>query len=297
MIASIQTAPFRLAHDSRATGEPWRWLRGTHSEESHHLRDWDPSEDLVFLRTLRLDAAGLREDTGLPPGCALRLGVLWRSTSALARGAGTVITVEGDEVREELSVEVAGRLLTGGIELVTVVTLAEAGPSRPITAWRAGSILWRDEQTINLDGGSRFPIQIITFRGWSWPAGALWRLEWDRSDLHAPVSCSVCVYLNAEHPLHAMLLGRADDPVARSVRAAMYHDVARSLIRGALEDDEFVVGEVKYPPRSVGRIVQRMLHTGFKGFGPLRLREEMRQTPDVFEARLQDSLKLFRELT
>lgn len=292
MARSIQTAPFLLGQADRLVGDVWSCQRDEPTD-AVHLPDWDPSEDLRFVRTVQLDASALRRDAGLPPDCLLRLGVVWRSPSTLARGTGTVVDVTGERIDAVLVVEVAGRLLSDALELMTVVVLGETQASRPIVAWRAGSILWEEEHTVSLAQGSRFPLQSIAFRGWQWPAGAIWRLEWDPSDLHAPVLGGLCVYLNADHPRHEDLVGPSASPASRAVRSTLYHDVARSLIRGALDHDEFLSEDVSYPNRSVGQVVRRILRTGFRGYSLRQLREEMRQAPAVFEARLQDGLSLF----
>lgn len=291
---SIDTPPYRMANDGRLVGDPWR-RRGGAGESGgilEALADWDPSEDLVFARTVQFDAAGVREDTGLPTGWPLKLGVVWRSADARSRGAGNVVLVEGDRVDEELHVSIQGTQLSSSVELITLVTLGMPIDKAPIRAWRAGSILWQDAQSIDLSGGSRFPMQSIPFSGWAWPAGAIWRLEWDASELDVAVLGSLCVYLNQDHPLHAALVGRANEPQAHAIRAAMYHDIARQLIRGALDSDEFQADR-KYPARSIGRTIQGLINSAFRGVGLEHLRQEMRQSPEVFEARLQDRLRLF----
>lgn len=292
-----QSAPYLMAGEGRLVGDPWQRRSADDASKgtAEQLTDWDPSEDLIFTRTVQFDAAGARADANLPADCPLRLGVVWRSGSARARGVGKMVIVDGDRVDEELHVRIPGRMLSDGVTLATIVALGEGQPRAPITAWRVGSVLWRDDQRVGLTGGSRFPLQSIAFKGWAWPAGAIWRLEWDASELDVPVLGSLCVYLNSDHSAHALLLGRTDDAGAAAIRAAMSHDVARSLIRGALVHDDFTA-ERRYPPRSVGRTIQGLLNTAFRGQGYQHLREEMRQRPEVFEARLQDSLRLFEGL-
>lgn len=290
-----QSAPYRLADEGRLIGDAWQRRVESAGEVITELTDWDASEDLVFTRTVSFDAAGAREDAGLPPECPLRLGVMWRSYDARARGVGRMVLVDSDRANEELHVRIPGGLLSNHVDLTTLVVLAETQDKAPITAWRVGSVLWRDDQRIDLSGGSRFPLQSVPFSGWAWPSEAIWRLDWDPTELDVPVLGSLCVYLNADHPLHDLLIGRTDDRGAIALRAAMYHDVARALIRGALTQDDFSTDR-KYPPRSVGRTIQSLLNTAFRGSGTQRLREELRQQPAVFEARLQAALRLFEGL-
>jgi hypothetical protein len=130
--------------------------------------------------------------------------------------------------------------------------------------------------------------------GPDFPSGAAWRLEWDPDDLEVPVLGGVRLHLNTDHPLMEKVVATPDDPASRLVVAAMQFDVARTLLRGALERDDLAQRTTPWPADSVGKVLERLIKLRFPGLGAPTLQARLRSAPDAFDALLQDRLGLFR---
>jgi hypothetical protein len=293
-----RTAPYLEAPDEAVAATPWMLV--LENEEvglSDAIPAWDPAMDLRFRRSVVIRPDLIWTSCRLPAGSALVVASSWEtgtrlrdrgSASRLEKADGTPATVVSE-------VSVMGELLSANLRLTTSVVLAVDLPRAPLQAFRAGTVLWEDKTRLLLEGGgSRFPMEAIPFsRSLGFPSRAAWYLDWDVTDLEVPVLGGVRLYLNLDHQVIARTVRETGDPRSRVVIEAIQFDVARQLIRGALSQPDFVARDTPYPKESIGRIIQRLLKTRFRGERPTGLRAEMQEDPDRFDARLQHELALF----
>ena len=151
-----------------------RSLTGSSSET------WTPGEPILIERRFRLNHSKVLEQTGLPKGSRIRLGVKWRVDSRSAAGfEGRIITLTpGSETDETVKITMDGSRLGGTVLVSTPITLDSIPTStskvldapKGLAAKENGQILWRgldrfeDESPlkIKLQGeGSRFPIKCV----------------------------------------------------------------------------------------------------------------------------------------
>jgi hypothetical protein len=85
------------------------------------------------------------------------------------------------------------------------------------------------------------------------------------------------------------------EPEGAGIREAIRYDVARVLVRGALQNEEFASGPPTYEEDTVGAILRRMLTTYFPWKTVQGLRQMLQENPDQLDCLLQDSLRLFKE--
>jgi len=298
MSGSTRTWPYLRAQPSRVGGFPWHLVAGSRElllKEA--LEHWDPSTDLSLRRRIRVDIDSILADCALPPGTPLRVLASWHCEGTTLRGVGTSTLLPTTGLTEVfLDIVMAGIRLGGKLFLNVSVVLGRKLEPRPLMPYRAGTILWEDSHELRLEGsGSRFPMEEVSFSaaGWEFPPNAAWRLEWERGDLELPVLGSVRLYLNRDHPVVQEMIHHPDAPTSQLITSAVQFDIARSLIRGALLEDDFHVRSAPWPSDSVGRAIERLLKSRFKTMSPLALREVLRSDPDQFEAMLQSNLGLF----
>lgn len=294
------SAPFLLAPDDTVSGAPWKLVvEDGESAVIDAVPAWDPAMDLWFRRTVIVRPAEIRAACRLPGDARLRLVSLWKTGSAL-RDCTCRVDIDGDAVVSTmLEVRAKGSDLSQTITLSTVLTLADSVPSAPLRPFRAGSVLWDDEHQLLLEGGgSRFPMELIPFsRSFGFPPRAAWMLDWQPVDLDLPVLGAMRLYLNQDHEVIARAVAEPTDPRSQVIMASIQFDVARQLIRGALCNPEFVQRDTPYEKETVGRAIQRLLKSRFKGQTPAELRNELDADPDRFDAVLQDKVGLFGGLS
>lgn len=292
-----RSLPYRLAQPARVAGDDWKMVAGGQYQPlPESIEGWDASKNLHLVRDVTIDHAGIREDCQLDPACSLRLAVTWFSPDTFARGRASLVdlgpqapqahpfrlTLRGSEVGSRATVQ-------------TSVVLAEPRPAGPLAPRRAGTVLWTDSRELDLDGkGARFPMESLSFKGWDLPEDAAWRLEWWDDDLEAPVLGSLRLLLNRDHPAHAHIEGPATSPDARLIREVMRFDVGRQLICRALTAEGFAEREERYPARSIGETVTRLIRTAFPRRERLLLQKELEENPILFEARLQAGLRFLK---
>jgi hypothetical protein len=160
-----------------------------------------------------------------------------------------------------------------------------------------GSILWEDRVRVALEGtSSRFPTEVVNFNTASWApyGGAGWFLSWNRDELREPLLRNVRLFVNSTHTgIVAAVQAALPTPEQAMIRSAIYYDVGRQLIRGALENVEFVEDSHAYPNGSTGKAILSMINLLFPADTPASLRSTMRTRPEYFDSVLQGLLRLF----
>jgi hypothetical protein len=194
-------------------------------------------------------------------------------------------------------VELRGEELGGLLEFETCLVLQAASRSRGrLAPYRVGSILWMEAYTVLLEGeAARFPVELVEFSraGIQGGADAGWVLHWYPDDLDAAALGTVRLFLNAEHALITRAAGgdRAD-PLVAAVTSAIYFDVARTLVNGALDHEQFD-DDGSWPNGSLGFVLQQLLHTLFPSRSIASLRSQRELAGTEFDAMLQAATRLF----
>lgn len=280
------------------------WHVNGDTDLTARLRVWAADTSAVIRCRYDVDGAALRSQAGLPMEAALRLHVGWRCPSANTAGAGTTVDLPAERIGGELGLLLEGRLMRERVLVSVRVLLARALPRRPITAWRAGSVLWEPTgpESIPLGAGAeQLRVVPISFKDATcpWPGDALWALDWSPDDLEAPVAGSLCIHLNMDHPAAALVTGDVSSPEARVVRDAMQHDLARLMIHTALAHDEIVHAGRRWPSDSVGEMLERLLRQTFRSMdrrGWPGLQSLLRSDPAALEAEIQAGRKFLSRI-
>lgn len=301
MTARATAVPFRKLSGHHLVSWPWQsQAGGIPGPLGSEIPHWDYNVSLKLVRSIVVREAEIRADCRLSSADALAIAVVWRSLGNNVRGRACSIPL-GDAVdaRElTLSADIPGSLLSGDVQIATQVVLAAAGKSKSALAPRyPGSILWDDTTLVALEGsGSRFPMEVVDFNTAAWaPYNAGWFLSWNSDELHQPFLRNVRLFINSSHPTVAAATQSATTaPEHILVRSAMYYDVGRQLIRGALFNEEFVENPGSFIEGSTGRAIYGMLGVFFPGSKPSALRDTMTSRPEHFDGLLQGTFRLFQ---
>lgn len=302
---SVTAIPYCTATPSRVKCDHWLRLEdGEPAELEESIGGFDYTSTLAVQRRIEIDLAGLRSDCRLPEETPLALSVSWTSggthlrrplcrTSLPTREQSTQIVVSGAIPADSAS---------GRVTLDTKIVLASGvHPEVPLAAVLPGSVLWTESQSISLDGStSFFPIQLANFADesarWSQPDAA-WCLLWPTLELDRPFLGSVKLLINSSHPRVASAVsGPARTKEAQAIRTAIYFDVARTLILGALNNQEFIDRDGEYPIATCGKAVNDLIRYHFPADKLASLRDTASSAPELFSADLQSKLRLFWSL-
>jgi hypothetical protein len=293
---AIFAVPFRRAAVARVQGRQWVLLGDIPAQLPDALADWDYNTELAIARAVSVDVAGIRDDVGLQPDDRIALVAMWSSPGSFQRGL--ICRRElGSAAEYELAGQLSGRDASGSIRLETCVILVnDCTPRSVLSPAQAGSILWRDSVEVRVEGTSaRFPVEVIDFSQAAWAAtDAAWMLSWNRHDFHQPFMGAVRLFINSGHErVVKAVSGGLSDPEAAAVRSAIYVDVGRALIKGALAEEEFVLERNVYENGTVGRSIANLFGLLFPNESLEGLRGMAEQRPDYFESLLQARLRLF----
>jgi hypothetical protein len=297
----IVSVPFRRVQKQRVLCDSWQsHVGGSAGPLGPELPHWDYNVDLRLVRSMIVHEAELRADCRLQPSDAVRAVVVWRSTGSTVRGRGVAIELGNSPQPREftMSADIPGSLVAGDVQIATQIVLARAGEGRDVLAARyPGSVLWEDSVQVALEGtASRFPMEVVDFSTAHWApyGGAGWYLSWNSEELHEPLLRNVRLFVNQGHLLVVGAVQAAQPtPEQAAIRSAIYFDVGRQLIRGALENDEFVDAPESFADGSTGKAVLRMIKAHFPADKPKALRSTMRTRREYFDSSLQASLRLF----
>lgn len=296
----VVQVPFRRAKAERVQPDAWQSHVGAAGPLGRELPHWDYNVDLRLVRSLIVREAQLRQDCRLSPADSVCAVVVWRSTGSTVRGRGAVVPLGNSETPREfsLSADISGQLLATDVVISTqIVLVAASALSDTLAAKYPGSILWEDLAEVALEGtDSRFPMQVVDFSTAVWApyGGAGWYLAWRNDELHEPLLRNVQLFINSGHPAVAAAVQAAQPSLdQKAIRSAIYFDIGRQLIRGALLNDDFVESPDSYAEGSTGRAILRMVRQFFGGERLRAVRDRMQSRPEYFDSALQASLRLF----
>jgi hypothetical protein len=265
------------------------------------LLHWDCSTDLLVRRTAAVDAKEVRRDCGFGrrDEVRFRLAATWRCGGNPLRRCLCTKEIAADTDRAELSLEglIPGSELAEKLTLETLLVLVDASAPSPLSPSRPGSILWRDGKTVLLEGlASRFPIEVADFEALYQRPGAAWYLEWNCDDMTVPVRRGLRLLVNQRHPRVVLAATRPSASAeSKAIASAIYCDVARSLICGALRSEDFRQECSSYEDDSVGKAIYGLLRDYFPGRVPDEIYMEMLAEPEEFNASIQAAAGLFRD--
>jgi len=116
-------------------------------------------------------------------------------------------------------------------------------------------------------------------------------VDWDHEDLGAPVLGGVRLLLNSTNlQIIGAVRTASDDPAAALIRSLIECDVARQLVRAALDNDQFVQTPEAFADDSVGRMLTDLLAMVWPGIPVAGLRARALNEPARLDAELQERL-------
>jgi hypothetical protein len=275
------------------------WMDSDGIEIGDSIDHWDPLTELRLAQTLTVDIDAIRSQCQLGDDSTFAVVASWRSPNRTRLGgAGGRVELGSLDglVRVPVSLVVPGPEAGGRLELTTRLVLRAAGsdPS-PISPRRLGAVLWTETRRVALEGGAaRFPMTAVDFGTLSRvPDGAAWYVDWDPQDLDVPVLGGLRLLLNSTHPriIGAVRTG-SEDPAAAIVRSLIECDVARHLIRAALDNERFVQAPEVFPDHSIGRMLSDLITTVWPGIPVPTLRARALEEPARIDAKIQAALEL-----
>jgi hypothetical protein len=208
-------------------------------------------------------------------------------------GQQSPLNGNSDEV--EVSLEILAGVSGGTLVLRTLLLLVAepATRAKPFVAHQKGAILWQERTDIALEGtGARFPVEVWKFGGVI-PADAGWMLDWRPASPEAFFMGSVRLLLNQAHKTVVdAATAPTPDTTQKHIRSAIYADVARSLITGMLQNEDFVAGAT-FEKGSVGQVVGDLVSMAFPGEDRAIVKKRLEREPDLFSACIQARFKQF----
>jgi hypothetical protein len=298
-VEHITTTPWVSLDDGAAVGE--------------HLESWDYGSVMRLQREVVLDAAAVLSECGLPPTARLALNVrYWPVTSLIRRTATHLLLGEPDAAgaaRAVIAVEVPGADLAAAVVLETTLVLAAvpADAVEPFVARRPGSVLWRQETTVGLEGtAGLLPVAPVSFKEQGLPELAAWYVGLDSTEWMSAAMGNLLVLLNDDNPAVRSAVERPDDSESTVILQALTVDVVCDLVGRALTDEEFPTEQVttaRESEVSTAALVQGLIR-GFLGMpgetleaAMNRLRDEWHRDPSRVRARAQSNLNFLGSRT
>lgn len=293
----VQRRPYLTPRDDRITVEQWtQQVDGHLIQLEQRLPGWDPGSDIYVRSEVSVDVEGIYRDCRLEGNAELRLVLLWESPGTKLRGSGskTDFSHATDRMTALLTAHIDGKLLADRLHLYVKLLFVNPGSTHHGLLPRvAGSILLDlPPYEVQLEGdGARFPIEIIDFRSASLPHNAGWFLSWEPDDLEQPLLRDVRLYINSQHSQIVSAI-RDMRPEANNIREALRLDVAQTLVRGVLDNEDFSQNPDRYASGTIGAAVRAMVRLYFEGYQVDGMRTLLR-SPHWFSAHLQDKIKIF----
>ena len=296
---SKEIYPWLRPDDSPCDSEGWSFVRGDGSREPlpKFLKDWTSGDDVHTRRYLKLDMGAILLQSGLSKDSELLLGVTWISKGNNLRGNAFAMTLK-DSYEEpiEISIRVPGDRLS---EILILKTYLARGRSvtalNSLAATRAGALLWEHRTEIRIEGqGALFPVVKIPFSG-RYPQKAGWHLSWNVNHLDEPFDHTLQLLINEEHDAVLRAVEQLDkmDLSSTQIRSAIFHDVARTLILQAVQDEDFVRPGKSYPRKSLGAAILGLIGSYCPGESAATLARLRETDPDQLETILKGAFPLF----
>jgi hypothetical protein len=304
-VPSLSSPPFRRVRRSLPVVD-WTLAdgEGNYRPWADTLPDWDPAATIRPAVQVTIQRDQIVEESGVGLDPKLRLGLCWHSRGSQVRGDGGSMLLQRPEAPGEpethtLTCAVPGGELASSVDFRVVLALESPGErSTPLSAQRAGSVLWDEERRIRLEGaGGRFPMVWTDFeRDLPSSRDAAWHLDWDPAALDEDVFRGPCLWLNRSHPRVREAVENPGAEGSRDIIEMIHFDVGRSLIVGALRNEDFVRSPEDFSSGSVGWAVAALIRSAFPGIDVSELASRMREAPVRFEYELQHGLRFLQAL-
>ncbi|MGX6604597.1 hypothetical protein ACWKSP_21060 [Micromonosporaceae bacterium Da 78-11] len=301
----VQAYPYRMVTEE-VTAAPWISMDDG-AQLGEFLPSWDYGSVLHLRRQVEVDASTLITECGLPPTAQLAFNVrYWPVTSMIRRTALHLRLGSMDAdglVKLVMDVEIPGADLAAALMLETTLVLADvsATDDEPFVARRPGSILWRDETTVRLEGSAGLlPVAPVSFKDQGLPEQAAWYVSLDSSEWSAAAMGNLLVLLNDDNLAVHKAMAAPDEPESAIVLDVLTVDVVCDLVGRALTDEEFpLVVPVggRQAEMSTAGLVQGLIMTFLSmptetlEDAVTRLRDEWQRDPSRVRARAQSSLR------
>jgi hypothetical protein len=260
---------------------------------------WDPFTELALARAVTVNVDVVRTQCRLGKQSTFAVIATWRAPTRTRLGGASARIDLGDltgVVRAPLSLTIAGRETGGRLDLTTQLVLRSPGPDpTTISPRRPGSILWTETQRVALEGGAaRFPTAAADFSSIARvPDNAAWYLDWDPHDLSQPVMGGLRLLVNkANERVVSAVRTASADPASSTVRAFILVDVARQVIRGSVENEQFIAAPDSFPDNSIGRMARDLIATIWPGLTVDAVRARALSQAPRFETEIQAALEL-----
>lgn len=297
-MTSVRRLPYRKPSSDRINiGE---WMRVENDDDMVPigivLPDWDPAVDIRASAYCEVDVAGIFEDCYLAEDARLRLATVWFSPGTVLRGKGSTVDLAlGRESIQgfDLNILAEGINLAKSVEIITQLILSQPSKDHsPFSPKLPGSLLFEEKHTITLEGdGARFPTEVVDFTQTTYfQPQAGWILHWNPDDLHQTVLGDIRLYINARHERVKRAVSEKRDEDF-DIREAIRIDTARTLLNGALNNQQFMGNPKGYPDGTIGAAIRRMITLYFPGESLSDLKAKLDQ--NSLDHYIQDRLRAF----
>lgn len=293
----VQRRPYLTPLPDRIVVEQWQQLVGEQFVPlQRRLPGWDAGSDICVRSEVFVNVKGIYQDCRLENDARLRLVLLWESSGTKLRGSSDAVDFSnnGDSGTVSLTANIDGKLLADKLILFVKLLFINSGSTRhQLIPRTAGSILLETPPyEIQLEGdGARFPIEVVDFTTTHFPHNAGWFLSWEPEDLDQPLLGDVRLYINSKHPQIASAVSDLQRET-EGIREAIRLDLAQTLIRGALSNEDFLHNPDRYAPGTIGAAVRAMIRLYFEGY-QLDSVQTLMRSPHLFSAHLQEKIKIF----
>lgn len=287
-------APYLLAPKDSVVAREWTTPDGLPIPD--RFEHWDPFTEVELFQSVDLDMAAVRDACQLGDKAAFAVVGAWYSYRTRLGDAGAPVELGTTSglVRAPLRVAIPGSLAGGRVDLRTRLVLRHPGPDPSrISPRRVGATLWADEVTVAFEGSSsRFPVTPTDFTSTPrLPDRGGWMLDWDPEDLAGPVLGGLRLLVNSsDTALMGALRTGSSDSRAGALRAFLRLDIARTVVRAVLDNDDFVENPERYDEGTIGRMAFELLAMAWPGLPVRALRARATEDPGRLEAELQSHL-------
>jgi hypothetical protein len=302
---STRTLPYRTTEGQVLADA---WITDSGDPVGDFVASWDYTSTLHYSRHVRIDLQTIVEQCGLHPDTHLAIDVRYWPTTSLIRRTAMHLSLgrvgEGTVIERAIEVRIPGGDLAGAIVLQTTLVVEIGSPeAEPFTARRPGSVLWSDQHTMRLEGGSGLlPVAPVSFKDQGLPEQAAWYISVDSAEWGSAAMGNLLVLINNDNPRVKAALAAPELAESAVLWDALTIDVVCDLVGRALEDDEFSHWPIDQPGNAGDEITTAALvHALIRGFLRMpaetleeameRLRDERRRDPSRMRAYSQSSLR------
>jgi len=300
-MSQIQKLPYRTPSEKSISFGTWMTdlEYGAQKPLNDIIPSWDPATKLRASIDVTINYKKIKQECGFKSDINLRLASFWFSEGTLLKGCSDYKDVNFKNNQEEykLYIDLEGKNLSKRVKIWVELLLLEVPKENkmPFTAKIIGSVLAKSiPYQVILEGeGPRFPIEIIDFRDTNYPSDAGWFLQWDANDLNKQILSDVRLFINSSHERIKVAVTSESDEYF-DIRETIKYDIARILLIGALENEEFIADPDQYSDGSVGAAVRTMLNLYYPQIQITHIRENSKRL-EFFDAVLQEKLKIFQK--